>query len=52
MAKVKNLAKGERIFRIILGVILIIVGFAAPGFWKPLSFFLGLCFFFTAFVAY
>ena len=52
MAEVKNLAKGERILRIILGFILIVVGFYVPGFWKPLSFFLGLCFLFTAFVAY
>lgn len=52
MAEVKNLVKGERIFRTILGVILIIVGFYVHGFWKPLSFVLGLCFLFTAFVAY
>jgi len=52
MAKVKNLVKGERILRIILGIILIIVGFYVPGFWKPLSFVLGLGFLFTAYVAY
>ena len=52
MAEVKNLAQHERIIRAILGVILIIVGLLLPGFWKPLSIVLGLCFIFTAFVAY
>jgi len=52
MAEVKNLVKGERIFRIILGSVLIIVGFYVHGFWKALSLVLGLCFLFTAFVAY
>ena len=52
MADVKNLARNERIIRAILGVILIIVGFYVHGFWKPLSLVVGLCFLFTAFVAY
>jgi hypothetical protein len=52
MAEVTNLAKNERIIRIILGVVLIIVGFALHGFWKPLLLFLGLCFLFTAYISY
>jgi len=52
MAEVKNLAQNERIIRVILGVILIIVGFLLPGFLKPLSMVLGLCLLYTAFVAY
>lgn len=52
MADVKNLAQNERIIRVILGVVLIVVGFLVPGFWKPLSLVLGLCLLYTAFVAY
>ncbi len=52
MAEDTNLAKGERILRIIVGGILIVVGFALPGFLKPLSLVLGLCFLFTAYLAY
>jgi hypothetical protein len=52
MAEPKNLVQNERIIRTILGVVLIIVGFLVPGFWKPLSLVLGLCLLFTAFVAY
>jgi sulfite exporter TauE/SafE len=52
MASVKNLPKIERIIRTILGIFLIIVGFYVHGFWKPLSLVLGLCFLFTAFIAY
>ena len=52
MATVKNLPRTERIIRAILGVILIIVGFFVHGFWKPLSLVLGLCFLFTAYIAY
>ena len=52
MSDVKNLAQNERIIRVILGVVLIVVGFLLPGFWKPLSLVLGLCFLYTAFVAY
>jgi len=52
MAEVTNMAQHERIIRVILGAILIIVGFLLPGFWKPLLLFLGLCFLFTAYIAY
>ena len=52
MADVQNLARNERIIRVIVGVILIIVGFYVPGFWKPLSLVLGLGFLFTAYIAY
>ena len=52
MADVQNLAQNERIIRAIVGIVLIIVGFFLPGFWKPLSLILGLCLIFTAFVAY
>ena len=52
MAEVKNLVKGERILRIILGVILIIVGFYVHGFWKLLFLILGFCFLVTASIAY
>ncbi len=52
MAEAKNLAQNERIIRAIVGGVLIVVGFLVPGFWKPLSLVVGLCFLFTAFVAY
>jgi hypothetical protein len=52
MAVVKNLARAERIIRAILGVVLIVVGFYLHGFWKPLSYVVGLLLLFTAFVAY
>jgi hypothetical protein len=52
MADVQNLVRNERIIRAILGGVLIIVGFLLPGFWKPLSLILGLCFLFTAYIAY
>ena len=52
MAEVTNLAKNERIIRVILGVIFVIVGFSLHGFLKPLFLFLGLCSFFTAYIAY
>jgi hypothetical protein len=52
MAEAKNLAQNERIIRVSLGVVLIVVGFLLPGFWKPLSLVLGLCLLYTAFVAY
>jgi hypothetical protein len=52
MADVQNLVRNERIIRVILGGVLIIVGFLVPGFWKPLSLVLGLCFLFTAYIAY
>ncbi len=52
MADVQNLVRNERIIRAILGCVLIIVGFYLPGFWKPLSLILGLCFLFTAYIAY
>jgi hypothetical protein len=52
MADAQNLARNERIIRVIVGVVLILVGFFVPGFWKPLSLVLGLCFLFTAYIAY
>jgi hypothetical protein len=52
MADVQNLAQNERIIRTIVGGVLIIVGFLLPGFLKPLSLVLGLCFLFTAYIAY
>ena len=52
MADAQNLAQNERIIRTIVGGVLIIVGFLLPGFWKPLSLILGLCFLFTAYIAY
>jgi hypothetical protein len=52
MADVQNLAQNERIIRTIVGGVLIIVGFLLPGFLKPLSLVLGLCFLFTAYISY
>ena len=52
MADVQNLVRNERVIRAIVGVVLIIVGFFVHGFWKPLSLVLGLCFLFTAYIAY
>ncbi|MBN1254177.1 MAG: DUF2892 domain-containing protein [Deltaproteobacteria bacterium] len=52
MGTAENLPKNERIIRTIVGSVLIIVGFLLPGFLKPLSLVLGLCFLFTAYIAY
>jgi hypothetical protein len=52
MADVQNLVRNERIIRAIVGGVLIIVGFYLPGFLKPLTLVLGLCFLFTAYIAY
>jgi hypothetical protein len=52
MAIVKNVARGERSVRFILGVILIGLGFFLTGFWKPLFVIVGICFMITGFVGY
>ncbi len=41
MAITKNVVRGERILRAIIGVILILFGFFLAGFWKPLSIVVG-----------
>jgi hypothetical protein len=52
MAITKNVAKGEGIARIILGIILIIWGCFLAGFWIPLSIVVGVFLVITAFVGY
>jgi hypothetical protein len=48
----ENLPKKERIIRTVVGSVLIIVGSFLGGFLKPLILVLGLCFLFTAYIAY
>jgi len=52
MAITKNVARGEGILRIILGLILILYGFFLAGFWKPLFFVVGGLLVLTAIVGY
>lgn len=52
MAISKNVAKAERVVRIILGAVLIPAGFSLAGLWKPLSIVLGVYLIFTSLVGY
>lgn len=52
MAVAKNVTKGEGIVRVILGVILIPLGFFLTGFWTPLSIVVGGFLVVTAFLGY
>ncbi len=52
MAITKNVAKVERLVRIILGIILIILGFLLTGFWRPASIIVGVLLLLTAFIGY
>jgi len=52
MAIAKNVGRGEGIFRAIMGVILIILGFFLAGFWSPLSILVGALLALTAIVGY
>lgn len=52
MAISKNVAGVERIIRIILGIILILWGFALSGFWRPASMVVGVLLLLTAFIGY
>lgn len=52
MAIAKNVARGERILRIILGLVLILLGIFLAGFWKPLSIGVGGFLVLTAIVGY
>ncbi len=52
MAITKNVAKDEKVVRIILGIILVPLGFFLPGFWKPVSIVAGAWLILTAFVGY
>lgn len=52
MVITKNVVSGERILRVILGVMLILFGFFLAGFWKPLSIVVGGLLVLTAIVGY
>ncbi len=52
MAINKNVAKVERVIRIILGIILIFWGFSLTGFWRPASIVVGVLLLATAFIGY
>jgi hypothetical protein len=52
MAVTKNVGRGEGILRAVLGVILTLLGFFLPGFWKPLSIVAGGLLVLTAIVGY
>ncbi|MGD9031927.1 MAG: DUF2892 domain-containing protein [Desulfobacteraceae bacterium] len=52
MALSKNVAKVERVVRIILGIILILWGLSMSGFWRPASIVVGLLLLLTASIGY
>ena len=52
MAIGKNVAKGERAVRAILGAIFVVFGFLLSGFWKPLCVVIGVLLLLTALVGY
>jgi len=52
MAITKNVGRGEGILRVILGAILVILGFFLAGFLKPLSIIVGGVVILTAIVGY
>jgi sulfite exporter TauE/SafE len=52
MAISKNVAKVERVIRIILGIILILWGFSMGGFWRPASIVVGVLLLLTASMGY
>ena len=52
MAISKNVAKVERVIRIILGMILVLWGLSLSGLWRPASIVVGVLLLLTAFVGY
>jgi len=52
MADVRNVARSERIFRSIIGGLLILMSFYIFGFWRLFILVIGLFLLFTAFVSY
>jgi hypothetical protein len=52
MAEVRNLAKGERIIRSMIGGLLIVMSFYLFGFWSPFILVIGLFLLVTVFFSY
>ena len=52
MAFMKNVAQGEKVVRIILGIILVVWGFFLTGLWRPASIVIGVLLLLTALVGY
>ena len=52
MVITNNVARGERILRVIIGLMLILFGFFLTGFWKPVSIVVGGLLVLTAIVGY
>jgi hypothetical protein len=52
MAIAKNVGKSEQIGRIIIGVVLILLGFVLTGWWGPVSIVVGAVLVVTALVGY
>jgi hypothetical protein len=52
MSFAKNVAKGEKVVRVILGILLAVLGFFLTGFWRPALIVVGVLFLLTAFVGY
>ncbi|NIM99525.1 MAG: DUF2892 domain-containing protein [candidate division Zixibacteria bacterium] len=52
MGPAKNVGQGEKVARLILGVVLIPLAFFLTGFWKPLFIVVGVFFLLTALVGY
>jgi hypothetical protein len=52
MAEVRNLARGERIIRAMIGGLLVVMSFYLSGFWRPFILVIGLFVLFTVFAGY
>ena len=52
MAFMKNVATGEKVIRIIIGIILVVWGASLDGFWRPASIVVGCVVLVTAFAGY
>lgn len=48
----KNVVKVERLIRIVLGIIFVLLGFSLTGFWRPASIVAGVLLLLTAFIGY
>ncbi len=52
MGVTRNLGKAERVVRVVIGIILIAVGFALSGVWKVLSLAVGIGLMLTSLMGY
>ena len=52
MGVTRNIGKAERVVRVVIGIILIAVGFALSGVWKPISIVVGIGLMLTSLMGY